>query len=469
MRRPHVLIVDDEADICLFLTEALSPQPWVVEWTTRPFDALERIKSELFELVILDIKMPEISGIELLPKIKRASPETAVLVMSAFGSVPIAVSAMKEGAEDYLEKPFSDLEVLRLSAARLVESARTRMENQSLRQQLEEKFQLDGFVSASPRMHDVFALVRKVAPLYTTVLISGDTGTGKELIARTLHRNSKRSQNPFISVNCGGLPEGLLESLLFGHEKGSFTGAVRRTRGYFEEAEGGTLFLDEVGETPALLQVKLLRVLQERTFQRVGGSEEIPIDVRMIAATNKDLTKAVKEGSFRQDLFYRLNVITIALPALKERKEDIPMLARYFTDKYSKAFARSDRELTSDAVTYLYRQEWPGNVRQLENAIERAVALSENKKITSADFSNDLSFGNETSTGDGFNLPIREARLEFERRYLIEMLKRNRGNVTSAAKAAGLPRQNYHRKMKQLSISNQRRVVEIPDEDEELV
>ena len=458
MRRARILIVDDEADICILLGEALASDQWIVEWTTHPLEALDRLKGGLYELVLLDIKMPEISGLELLPQLKKASPETAVMIMSAYGNVAIAVQAMKEGAEDYIEKPFRDLEEVRMTVNRLVESARVRMENRFLRQQLEERFQLGDLISASPRMQEVFSLVKKVAPLSTTVLITGETGTGKELIARTLHRNSKRSGNPFISVNCGGLPEGLLESLLFGHEKGAFTGALRRTRGYFEEAEGGTLFLDEVGETPPALQVKLLRVLQERTFQRVGGSEEIPVDVRLIAATNKELEECVENGSFRQDLYYRLNVITISLPALRDRREDIPLLSKYFVDKYAKAFERGSRELTPDAINHLCNSDWPGNVRQLENSIERAVALSERNQITAEELSEDVLDHPKDWVTELLSLPIKEARQEFERRYLVENLRRNDGNVTLAAADAGLPRQNYHRKMKQLGIPSARRL-----------
>ncbi|TKJ39727.1 hypothetical protein CEE37_10635 [candidate division LCP-89 bacterium B3_LCP] len=461
MRRARILIVDDEADICILLAEALASEEWIVEWTTRPLQALDSIKSEPFDLVLLDIKMPEISGLELLPQIKQASPETAVTMMSAYGNVAMAVEAMKEGAEDYLEKPFQDFEQVRLAISRLVATARMRMENRILKQQLEEKFSLDGLVSASPRMQEVFALVRKVAPINTTTLIYGETGTGKELIARTLHRNSKRSEGPFVSVNCGGLPEGLLESLLFGHEKGAFTGAIRRSRGYFEEAEGGTLFLDEVGETPASLQVKLLRVLQERTFQRVGGAEEITAEVRLIAATNKDLESEVVNNKFRQDLFYRLNVITIALPSLRERKEDIPFLTKFFIDKYAKAFERSVHNITSKAVHHLCSFDWPGNVRQLENTIERAVALSDSEQLDLSDLTAEL----QDQTGDWIsaiiNLPLKQAKQEFERRYLIENLRLHNGRVTDAARTAGLPRQNYHRKMKQLGLPSSRELADM--------
>ncbi len=459
MRHARVLIIDDERDICILLSDTLSSEQWNVEWTTHPFEALERVKSDLYELIILDIKMPEISGLELLPRLKKESPETAVMIMSAYGNIPIAIQAMKEGAEDYLEKPFRDLEEVRLAAVRLVESARVRMENRILKQQLEERFNLDGLVSASPPMQEVFSMVRKVAPIMATVLLTGETGTGKGLIARILHRYSKREMKPFISVNCGGLPEGLLESLLFGHEKGSFTGAHRRTRGYFEEADGGTLFLDEVGDMPAALQVKLLRVLQERTFQRIGGSEEIPADVRMIAATNKDLEKEVEEGRFRQDLYYRMNVITISLPALRDRREDVPLLARYFVDKYSKAFGRSIRDLTPDAISHLCNYEWPGNVRQLENVIERAVALCEGPIINAAVLSDDVQSKPEDWSADFIELPIKEARQQFERQYLIEKLRRHGGNVTLAARSAGLPRQNYHRRMKSLGLPPSRRLL----------
>ncbi len=456
MRRARVLIIDDEVDICVLLSEALETPDWVVEWTTKPLEAVERVQREIYDLILLDIKMPDISGLELLPKLKKASPETAVMMMSAFGTVSMAVQAMKEGAEDYLEKPFRDLEEVKLAVARLIETARVRLENRSLKRQLAEKFQLEGIVSASAKMQDIFSLVRKVAPLSVTVLITGETGTGKELIARTLHRISRRGEAPFISVNAGGLPEGLLESLLFGHEKGAFTGAVRRTKGYFEEADGGSLFLDEIGDMSAALQVKLLRVLQERTIQRVGGTEEIPVDVRLIAATNKNLEEETTQGRFRQDLFFRLNVITISLPPLRERREDIPLLAHHFAKKYSRAFQRRC-ELTPAAVTYLKKHDWPGNVRELEHTIERAVALAEDRIIDVEDLQESIPAGGGDWFSEIIDLPIREARREFERRYLMEKLQRHRGSVTSAALSAGLPRQNYHRKMKQLGIVSPRR------------
>lgn len=452
MRRARILIIDDEPDICILLAEALSSPDWIIEWTTHPLDTVERVAREIYDLILLDIKMPDISGLDLLPRLKKASPETAVMIMSAFGTVSMAVQAMKKGAEDYLEKPFRDIEEIKLAVSRLIETARIRMENRILRQQLEEKFQLDGLVSASPKMQDVFALVRKVAPLYTTVLITGETGTGKELISRTLHRLSKRSSGPFISVNSGGLPEGLLESLLFGHEKGAFTGAVRRTKGYFEEADGGTLFLDEIGDMPPTLQVKLLRVLQERSIRRVGGDEEITVDVRLIAATNKNLEEETAKGNFRKDLFFRLNVIIIPLPPLRERREDIPLLVQHFLNKYSRAFHRQMCELSPDAISHLYNHSWPGNVRELEHLIERVVALSEKHIITADDLKDSIPSHSGDWFSDILNLPIREARREFERRYLIENLHRHQDCVTSAARSAGLPRQNYHRKMKQLGI-----------------
>jgi DNA-binding NtrC family response regulator len=452
MPKARILIVDDEADICALLAESLSDPQREVQWTTNPLQALEQVKSDPPELVLLDIKMPEISGLDLLPQLKKASPESAVLIMSAFGNIPIAVEAMKRGADDYLEKPFRHIDEVRLTATRLLNAAHTRSENRSLRRQLEEKFQLGGLISASPKMQQVFDLARKVAPLTTTILITGETGTGKELIARTLHQNSHRSTGPFVCVNCGGLPEGLLESLLFGHERGSFTGAVRQARGFFEEAEGGMLFLDEVGEMPLTLQVKLLRVLQERVIQRLGGSREVPIDVRLTAATNKDLRAAVANGAFRQDLFYRLNVITIHLPPLRERREDIYLLARHFVDKYATAFKRGPRELSREVVSYLHDREWPGNVRQLENTIERAVALSECEIINAEAFTDSL----QTAADDAFSRmlqqPMRQACRLFESHYLKEILRRRGGNVTQAARSAGLPRQNFHRKMKQLGI-----------------
>ncbi len=459
MRKARILIIDDELDICILLAEALASDKWTVEWSNKPLEALEMIRAETYELVLLDIKMPEISGLELLPQIKIASPETAVMIMSAYGNITLAVQAMKEGAEDYMEKPFQDLEEVQLTAERLVEVAMMRMENRFLRQQLEEKFTLDGLISASPLMQEVFSLVKRIAPISTSVLINGETGTGKELIAHAIHQYSKRANGPFISVNCGGLPENLLESLLFGHEKGAFTGAVRRTRGYFEEANEGTLFLDEIGDTPLALQVKLLRTLQDRTIQRVGGKDVIPVDIRLIAATNRNLEKEIKDGNFRNDLYFRLNVIAVNLPALRDRKEDIPLLVRYFIDKYCQAFDRPTCDITKDGINYLCSQEWPGNVRQLENIIERAIALSDGKPITLHDLSDDASGRMVIDwMTEILNMPIKYARREFEKRYLLENLHRHNGSVTKASKTACIPRQNYHRKMKQLGIPPTRRL-----------
>ncbi len=459
VRRAHIHIIDDEADICILLAEALASEEWIIDWSTNPFEGLEKVRSETCELVLLDIKMPEISGLELLPQIKKATPETAVLMMSAYGNIQMAVQAMKLGAEDYIEKPFRVLEEIQLLVKRLVDAAAMRMENRLLRQQLEERFALDGLISASPLMQEVFSLIKRVAPIPTTVLIQGETGTGKDLMARTLYRYSKRSHGPFVSVNCGGLPETLLESLLFGHEKGAFTGAIRRSRGYFEEAEGGILFLDEIGDTPMSLQVKLLRVLQEHLFRRIGGDQEIRADVRLIAATNKDLKKEVKKGNFRDDLYFRLNVITVTLPPLRDRREDIPLLARYFVDKYAKAFKCPACDITADAMDYLYDHEWQGNVREMENIIERAVALSNGSPLTSEDLAGDSIPRRRNWISEMLNLPIREARQEFERRYLVENLQRHNGSVTKASITAGLPRQNYHRKMKQLGIPPSRQLI----------
>lgn len=453
MRKARLLIVDDEADICVLLAETLAESSRHVEWTKRPLEALERVKSKSYDLILLDVKMPEISGLELLPLLKKASPETVVLIMSAFGNIPIAVEAMKRGAEDYLEKPFKDLEEVRLTVARSLEAVSIRRENTRLRQQLEDRFQLDNLVSASPKMQEIFTLIKKVAPLSTTVLITGETGTGKELMARVLHQQSPRSRHPFICVNCGGLPEGLLESLLFGHERGAFTDAIARTRGYFEEADSGTLFLDEIGEMPLLLQVKLLRILQERTFQRLGSSEEIPVDVRLLAATNKDLEAEVQKGSFRLDLYYRLNVIQIVLPPLRERREDVPILAHFFVDKYCAAFQRRPMKLTKEAIQLLYNCLWPGNVRQLENAIERAVVLTEESSIGPEAFSEAALAPADNVLTTIMQLPMREARAVFEKQYLLANLRRHHGNVTQAARQVGLPRQNFHRKMKRLGLS----------------
>jgi DNA-binding NtrC family response regulator len=453
MRKARILIVDDEADICSLLAETLADPHHQIEWSTRPQEALQRVRNGQFDLILLDIKMPEISGLDLLPRLKKSTPDTAFMMMSGYGNIAIAVEAMKRGADDYLEKPFKDIEEVKLSVQRLLDSVRMKRENRYLRKQLDERFKLEGLISVSPKMREVVEIIRKVAPLSTTVLIIGETGTGKELVAKTLHQNSKRSYAQFVCVNCGGLPANLLESLLFGHEKGSFTGAYQRTRGFFEEADGGTLFLDEIGEMPLPLQVKLLRTIQERTFQRLGGSEELPVDFRLIAATNKNLKEEVEKGNFRQDLYYRLNVVTIHLPPLREREDDIPLLARHFLNKYCEEFHLPRLEITREALEYLKGRAWLGNVRQLENSVQRAVALAEGRKITADAFRDGESTIEEDFYNIVFHLPMREARLLFEKHYLLENLRRHGGSVTKAARDAGLPRQNYHRKMKQLGIT----------------
>jgi len=373
--------------------------------------------------------------------------------MSGYGNIPMAIEAMKRGAENFLEKPFRDLDEVKLLVSRLLETAQIRIENRTLRRQMEEKYQLGNLISASPKMQEVFALVKKVAPLAATVLITGETGTGKELIARTLHQHSPRAARPFVAINCGGLPEGLLESLLFGHEKGSFTGALARTRGYFEEAEGGTLLLDEIGDMPLPLQMKLLRVLQQRVIQKVGSAQDVPVDVRLIAATHRQLKSEVAAGRFRQDLFYRLNVIAIHIPPLRERQEDIQLLARHFEAKYAQAFQRPAVRLSQAAMDYLVQRAWPGNVRQLENALERALALAGSSDIGPEAFDDAQEDGSAASPGSMLRFPMRQACQQFERQYLLESLRRFDGNITRAAGHAGLPRQNFHRKMKQLGIS----------------
>jgi len=453
MKKAHILIVDDEAEICALLAESLAGPQRLIEHTTRAGEVLERLNRAAFDLILLDIKMPEVSGLDLLPTIKQAAPDSAVLMMSGYGNIPMAIEAMKRGAEDFLEKPFRDLDEVKLLVSRLLETAQTRMENRSLRRQLEENYQLGNLVSASSKMQEVFSLLKKVAPLSATVLITGETGTGKELIARTLHQYSPRTGRPFIAVNCGGLPEGLLESLLFGHEKGSFTGAVARTRGYFEEADAGTLFLDEIGDMALPLQMKLLRVLQHRVIQKVGSAQDVPVDVRLIAATHRQLESEVSAGRFRPDLFYRLNVIAISLPPLRERQEDIPLLAKYFEFKYAQAFNRPQTQLSAEAISYLTRCAWPGNVRQLENAIERAIALAGDSSIGPEAFCDAPEDGSDSSFSSIFRFRMRQACQQFERQYLLDSLRRFDGNVTKAASYAGLPRQNFHRKMKQLGIS----------------
>jgi two-component system, NtrC family, response regulator PilR len=378
-----ILIVDDEQSMRDFLRVMMQKQGYDVQTASSGSEAKERMRAGGIDLVVTDVMMPDVSGIDLLEHIKREMPDTSVIVITAYASHDTAVEAMKLGAEDYITKPFN-VDEFAIIVRRTLQRKELAEENVQLRRELKREHSFENIIGKSRPMIELFNVIERVAATPTTVLITGDSGTGKELVARAIHFNSPRADKRFISVNCGALPDTLLESELFGYEKGAFTGADRRKIGLFESAAGGTLFLDEIGNTPSPMQVKLLRAMQERRLRRVGGTEEIPVDVRIIAATNVDLEELVEEGTFREDLYYRVNVIRINIPPLRERREDIMLLALHFLDKFASAANRPIRGFSDSARRLLESYRWPGNVRELENAIERAVALEAGEVITEA-------------------------------------------------------------------------------------
>ncbi|HIW77995.1 MAG TPA: sigma-54 dependent transcriptional regulator [Candidatus Bilophila faecipullorum] len=380
----HLLLIDDEKNYLLVLETLLTEAGYTVTALNDPETALAFLEESEVDIVITDMKMPRISGREVLERVKKNWPHIPVLIMTAFGSIESAVEAMRYGAFNYITKPFSNDELL-LSIQNAAELARAHRQYQLLRESLEDRYGKHQIIGRSRAIRDMLALVDRAGPSRATVLITGESGTGKELVARAIHFSSPRSQEPFVSVNCMALNPGVLESELFGHEKGSFTGAVAMRRGRFEQASGGTLFLDEVGELTPELQVKLLRVLQERRFERVGGSEEIEVDIRIVAATNKDLMPLVQAGTFREDLYYRLNVVHIPIPPLRERREDIPLLVAHFAEKAAKENGIPPKTFSMEALNHLSGYEWPGNIRQLQNVVERCLVLVPGEVITLED------------------------------------------------------------------------------------
>ena len=385
----HILIIDDEKNYLLILEAILQEEGYSVTALSDPVMAMTYLDESEVDVVITDMKMPGMTGQEVLEGVRRRHPHIPVMIMTAFGTIDRAVEAMKSGAFDYITKPFANDEIL-LSVRKALKLSIAERQNRLLRESLAEKFGKETIIGNSKAIADVLALAGKVAPTRSTVLITGESGTGKELVARAIHVASDRKDMPFVSVNCMSLNPGVLESELFGHEKGSFTGAMALKRGRFELAQGGTLFLDEIGELSLEMQVKLLRVLQERVIERVGGTETIAVDFRLVAATNKSLQDEIAAGRFREDLFYRLNVVNIHLPPLRERREDIPILASHFLRKFSLENNREVHGFTPGAIDYLSAYEWPGNVRQLENVIERCVVLSSRDVIDVEDLPPEL-------------------------------------------------------------------------------
>ncbi len=420
--------------------------------------ARERTAETSYDLVLCDILMPDGNGLDLLREIKERHPQTAVIMMTAYTSTKSAIEAMKLGAYNYLSKPF-DVDELKLVVAQALEKTGLEAENVYLRRELEQKYQFSNIIGRSPKLREIFSLIERVAKTQSTVLVTGESGTGKELIARAIHFSSPRAENRFLSINCGALPEALLESELFGHEKGSFTGAVREKKGLFQEASGGTLFLDEIGEMELSMQVKLLRALQDKKVRRVGGNMELEIDVRIIAATNKDLQQRVKEKAFREDLFYRINVIPVHLPPLRQRREDIPLLVNHFLDKFSKELGLESKPISLEALKVLEDYHWPGNVRELENTIERALALSTSDNLTTKDLPAQILHGSQQPP-EHLHLPDEgldlEAYLDDIRRELMhQALSRAEGVQTQAAQILGMTFRSFRYYAKKLGLTGE--------------
>lgn len=433
-----LLIIDDEEKMCAVLSRMLAKDGYDVVWTDNPSSGLAKLAERTFDIILCDLRMPELGGIDVLERAKRINPAVDFVIMTAYATAQTAVESMKKGAVDYLIKPFS-MDELKLLIKRIEETRNLKEENERLREVIGQKFSVENIVADSKQMQDVLARARKVASSNASVLLRGESGTGKEVLAKAIHNMSPRGKGPLVIVNCGAIPENLLESEFFGHVKGSFTGAIETRKGMFETANGGSIFLDEIGEVPLHLQVKLLRVLQEGEIQRVGESTPRKVDVRIIAATNRDLEQAVADSSFRQDLYYRLNVIPIVLPPLRDRRDDIVPLVEFFLKRYSAA--GQPKALSPDSLNLLLRYDYPGNIRELENAIEHAVVLSEGAQIHVTDLP--LQIQNyEWARGAGVTGgSVEHMHLDdIEKRCILSALEKTRYNHTRAAAHLGITR-----------------------------
>jgi len=448
--KPKILIVDDEPLMRIAIIDALLAEGYEVKGVGSGKEGKRLILEDVYDVLITDLRLPEVDGLEILKTVMEHSPKTKVIMITAYGSVNTAVEAIKQGAYDYLTKPFS-MEELLIIVRRLLEFRELEFENRQLKEKIDELCHFEGIIGSNSKMREVMDKIKVVAETGATILISGESGTGKELIANAIHHSSRKDR-PFIKVSCAALPESLLETELFGHEKGAFTGAIKQKKGRFELANGGTLFLDEIGEISPNVQVKLLRVLQERQFERVGGTETINIDVRIICATNKDLKKEVQRNVFREDLYYRLNVVHIHVPPLRERKEDIILLANSFVKKFASQNNRDIEGISPEARELLINYPFPGNVRELAHAIERAVILGNNRYIQPKDLPEDLlAYYNDalgTSMKSQHSEPLSKAMERFEKECIIKALETTDGNKTLAAEKLGLSRKTLWMKCK---------------------
>jgi len=451
--RNTILVVDDDLAHRTMLRTLIGGWGYMIDEADDGATAIDKVKNQSYDLVLMDVRMVKISGLEALEHIKSYNPAIPIIIMTAFSSVETAVDALKKGAHDYLTKPL-DFDKLRITIERSMEHTRLKEENRQLKESLGQHFDRRNIIGQSPAMTNLLETVAQVAPSEATVLITGDSGTGKELIAGAIHFNSHRKDGPFIKLNCAAITESLLESELFGHEKGAFTGAERRKEGRFFQAHGGSLFLDEVSEMSLTMQVKLLRVLQEREFIRVGGENTIQVDVRLMAATNKNLPELIGSGEFREDLYYRLNVVGLEIPPLKQRREDIPLLAQHYLEVFAAKNQKKIKGYTPRAMDHLIRYAWPGNVRELMNAVERAVVLSQADYLSEKDFTiirqpevNPDESGPDNATAaiamDGAT-PLEEV----EKTTILKTLEASGGNKSEAARRLGITRKTLHKKLK---------------------
>src|ERR1700690_608940 len=445
----QILVVDDEEVMAESLAAWLREDGYVVDTANSGREAIEKAGQRDYAIYFVDLKMPGgMDGIETMMQIRHLHPEASIIIITAYATVDTAITAIKEGAQEYIVKPCNPEEIS-LLVSRIIKVKNLQRENTILRKKLSRQYSVHDVISKNPKMHDILELSHEISSLRSTVLIRGESGTGKEMIARAIHNSGDRAARPFVAVSCAALAETLLESELFGHEKGAFTGANQQRRGKFEMAEGGTIFLDEIGDISAKLQVDLLRVLQERRFYRVGGSEEVRVDARVIAATHVNLQEAVAEGRFRDDLFYRLNVIEVRIPPLRERREDIPLLANHFVERIAHELRKDLAGLFDGALKVLLDHEWPGNVRELENAIERAVVTCRGRVLTEEDFA---FLGHAVDGRKAWSVPTNLSLQEIEKQAIEATLRRHDGNIKETAATLGIERSTLYEKIKKYAI-----------------
>jgi len=456
---PHFLVVDDEISFCRHIQAILEAEGFDVDTAHEAKGAIGWLNSDSYDILLTDIRMPGVQGLELIKLARKIDPKISCIVMTAYGTIASAVNAIKEGASDYLEKPFEP-ETLLIIVARILRERQLLQEIRDLRKEVDKKYAFGNIIGKSHKMQAIYELIQRVAATDARVFITGETGVGKELVAKAIHFNSPRRNKPFVTINCGALAETLLETELFGHEKGAFTGAVHRKMGKFEYAQGGTLFLDEVGEISSRMQVRLLRILQEKKVERVGGNESVDVDVRLLSATNRNITKRIKDGEFRTDLYYRLNVVPIHIPPLRERIEDIPLLVQHFLHLYNRDLNRDIQKISVAAMNQLLTYPWPGNVRELENVLERAFVVTDGQEIDTVFFSHDVHNPLDEPSPSHVNtdIPFTTARSivisRFEKAYIYETLKRYEGNVSKTASKTGINPRTIWRKIKAYGLDH---------------